>query len=110
MVAFSQTPKRISFATSNSLSWNEKIAAGKSKDFVFRAREGQTLTLSFTVDTNDGSLDFWRAAAEPNGDPPEMVITTNKDYTFSVSNSGDKTASFKVSIGLRNPKKTGKKS
>jgi hypothetical protein len=105
VVAFSQTPNRISFAKSNSLVWEEKVAAGQSKDFVFKAKKGQKLSLSFIDETNEGSLDFGRASAEPNGDPLEMVIATTKDYTFSVTNNGDKPASFKISISLQNPKK-----
>lgn len=105
VVAFSQTPKRISFPKSNSLIWEEKVAAGESKDFVFRAKKGQKLSLSFTDDTNLGSLDLGRASAEPNGDPLEMVITTTKDYTFTVTNNGDKATSFRISISLKNPKK-----
>ncbi len=108
LVAFSQSPKRINFAKSNSLVWEEKVAAGESRDFVFKAKKGQKLSLSFTDDTNQGSLDFGRASAEPNGDPLEMVITTTKDYTFSVTNNGDKPASFKISISLLNPKKNSK--
>ena len=108
VVAFSQTPKRINFVKSNSLVWEEKVAAGESRDFVFKAKKGQKLSLSFTDDTNQGSLDFGRASAEPNGDPLEMVITTTKDYTFSVTNNGDKAASFRISISLKNPKKNSK--
>jgi hypothetical protein len=108
VVAFSQTPKRINFAKSNSLVWNEKVAAGESKDFVFKAKKGQKLSLSFTDETNEGSMDFGRASVEPNGDPLETVITTTKDYTFSVTNNGDKAASFRISISLKNPKRNSK--
>ena len=113
VVSFAQTTKakRIDFAKegSNALVWEEKMAAKSHKEFVFNAKKGQKLSLSFIDDTNQGSMDLGKYSVEPNGDPLEMVIEVTKDYRFSVSNNSNKATSFRISISLDNPKKAVKR-
>ncbi len=47
--SFAQTPKRIDFAKegSNSLVWEQKVAANSSKAFVFKAKKGQIFNIKF---------------------------------------------------------------
>lgn len=106
VITFAQTPKRIDFAKegSNSLVWEEKVAANSSKSFVFGAKKGQKLKLSFIDDTNEGSMDLGKLSVEPNGDGLEMDIEVTKDYTFSVSNNSKKSTSFRIFISLENAK------
>ncbi|MFZ1701917.1 MAG: hypothetical protein WBO10_05215 [Pyrinomonadaceae bacterium] len=107
IAAFAQTPKRIDFGKegSPSLVWEQKVAANSSKFFVFRAKKGQKLSLSFVDDTDQGSMDLGKLSVEPNAEPLEMVIEVTKDYKFSVSNNTDKSTSFRIAISLEHPKK-----
>ena len=107
IVSFAQTPKRIDFVKekSNSLVWEEKVGANKSKSFVFSAKKGQKLKLSFIDDTNEGSMDLGKVSVEPNGDGLEMDIEVTKDYTFIVSNNSSKSTSFRIFISLETPKR-----
>lgn len=107
VVAFAQTPERIDFAKegSPSLVWEEKVAAKSTKDFVFYAKKGQKLTLSFIDDTNQGSMDLGKVSIEPNAAPYESTIEVTKDYRLSVSNNSGEATSFRISIDLENPKK-----
>ncbi|MBS1794405.1 MAG: hypothetical protein JSS81_11155 [Acidobacteria bacterium] len=102
LAAFAQTPKRIDFAKegSNSLVWEEKVAANSSKAFVFYAKKGQKLSLSMVDDTNQGSMDLGKISIEPNTDPFEMEIEVSKDYTLTVSNNSNKATSFRIGISL----------
>lgn len=106
VVAFAQTPKRIDFAKegSNSLVWEEKVSANSTKEFVFYAKKGQKLTLSFIDDTNQGSMDIGKESVEPNAAPYQRTIEVSKDYTIRLSNNGGKTTSFRVSISLEDQK------
>lgn len=99
---FAQTAKRIDFAKegSNSLVWEERVAANSSKSFVFYAKKGQKLSLSMVDDTNQGSMDLGKISIEPNADPFEMDIEVSKDYTLSVSNNSNKSTSFRIAISL----------
>lgn len=110
IVAFAQTAKRIDFAKegSNSLVWEEKVGANSSKSFVFAAKKGQKLKLSFIDDTNQGSMDLGKLSVEPNGDGLDMDVEVTKDYTFSVSNNTKKSTSFRISISLENAKNSAK--
>lgn len=103
---FAQTAKRIDFAKegSNSLVWEERVAANSSKSFVFYAKKGQKLSLSMVDDTNQGSMDLGKISIEPNADPFEMDIEVSKDYTLSVSNNSNKLTSFRIAISLENAK------
>jgi len=103
---FAQTAKRIDFAKegSNSLVWEERVAANSSKSFVFYAKKGQKLSLSMVDDTNQGSMDLGKISIEPNADPFEMDIEVSKDYTLSVSNNSNKSTSFRIAISLENAK------
>lgn len=103
IVGFAQTAKRI--VPNTPLVWEEKVAAGKSKSFVFKATKGQKLKLSFVDDTNEGSMDLGKLSVEPNGDGLEMDIEVTKDYTFSVSNNSKKSTSFRIFISLETPKR-----
>lgn len=107
VATFAQTPKRIDFVKegSNALVWEQKVAPGKSKFFVFKAKKGQKLSLTFIDDTNQGSMDLGKISVEPNTDPFEMMIEVTKDYRFSVTNNSSKPTSFRISISLENPKK-----
>ena len=107
IVGFAQTPKRIDFKKegSNALVWEEKVVANKSKSFVFSAKKGQKLKLSFIDDTNEGSMDLGKVSVEPNGDGLDMDIEVTKDYTFTVSNNSNKSTSFRISISLETPKR-----
>ncbi|MBL7818329.1 MAG: hypothetical protein JNL70_25175 [Saprospiraceae bacterium] len=100
-----QTPKRIDFKKekSNSLVWEEKVAAKASKVFVFKATKGQKLTIGFIDDTKQGSMDLGKFSIEPNTDPFQMTIDVTKDYRLSVTNNSDKATSFRISISLENP-------
>lgn len=102
VISFAQNAKRIDFVKegSNSLVWEERVAAGGSKFFVFYAKKGQKLSLSMIDDTNQGSMDLGKISIEPNADPFEMVIEVSKDYTLSVSNNSNKSTSFRISISL----------
>ena len=106
-----QSPERIDFAKekSNSLVWEQKVAANSSKAFVFAAKKGQKLSLSFIDDTNKGSMDLGKVSIEPNTDPYNATIDVTKDYRLSVSNNSDKATSFRIFISLDDPKKTVKK-
>lgn len=110
-ISSAQTPKRIDFAKegSNSLVWEQKVAANSSKSFVFKATKGQRLTLSFIDDTQKGSMDLGKISIEPNTDPFQMPIEVTKDYLLSVSNHSNKSTSFRISISLENPKPSAKK-
>jgi hypothetical protein len=110
-ISSAQTPKRIDFAKegSNSLVWEQKVAANSSKSFVFKATKGQHLTLSFIDDTQKGSMDLGKISIEPNTDPFQMPIEVTKDYLLSVSNHSNKSTSFRISISLENPKPSAKK-
>ncbi|MEK7725159.1 MAG: hypothetical protein AAB336_12460 [Acidobacteriota bacterium] len=112
VISFAQTPKRIDFAKegSPSLVWEETVAAGKSKSFVFYAKKGQQLSLGFIDDTNKASMDLGKISVEPNGDPLEMEIEVTKDYLFSVSNNSNKSTSFRIFITLENAKSSSKTS
>ena len=101
-----QTPKRIDFVKekSNSLVWEQKVAANSSKVFVFAAKKGQILSLSFIDDTNKGSMDLGKVSIEPNTDPYTATIDVTKDYRLSVSNNSNKATSFRIFIGLEDPK------
>ena len=110
MTSFAQKAERIDFVKekSNSLVWEEKVAAHKSKVFVFAAKKGQILTLSFIDDTKKGSMDLGKVSIEPNTDPYVQTIVVTKDYRLSVSNNSDKATSFRISISLETPKKKAK--
>lgn len=97
-------PKRIDFAKegSNSLVWEEKVAAKASKSFVFYAKKGQKLGLNMIDDTNVGTMDLGKISVEPNGEGLEMEIEVSKDYTFFVTNNSNKSTSFRISISLEN--------
>lgn len=100
-----QTPKRIDFAKegSNSLVWEEKVAANSTKSFVFAAKKGQKLSLGMVDDTKQGSMDLGKISIEPNTDENfEMEIEVTKDYTFYVSNNSNKSTSFRIFITLEN--------
>lgn len=101
-------PKRIDFQKegSNSLVWEEKVAANRSKSFVFYAKKGQKLSLGFIDDTKQGSMDLGKVSIEPNADPLEMVIEVSKDYIFSVTNNSNKATSFRIFITLENAGQT----
>lgn len=101
-------PKQIDFQKegSNSLVWEERVAANSSKSFVFYAKKGQKLSLSFIDDTKQGSMDLGKISIEPNSDPFEMVIEVSKDYIFSVSNNSNKSTSFRIFIALENASQT----
>lgn len=107
IVAFAQSPKRIDFAKekSNALVWEEKVPAKGTKNFVFYAKKGQKLTLSFIDDTNQGSMDLGKVSIEPNAAPYQSTIEVTKDYRLSVSNNSDKETSFRIFITLDDPKK-----
>lgn len=107
-VVFAQQIERINFAKagSNALVWEQKVKANSTKEFVFAAKKGQKLKLSFIDDTNQGSMDLGKISVEPNADPLEMTIDVTKDYRLSVSNNGDKPTSFRISISLETPQKT----
>jgi hypothetical protein len=101
VVALAQAAKRIDFAQSPSLVWEEKVAAHSSKSFVFYAKKGQQLTLSMIDDTNQGAMDLGKISIEPNtSEPFKMVIEVTKDYTLSVSNHSNKATSFRIFITL----------
>lgn len=108
MNVFAQKAKRIDFAKekSNSLVWEEKVGAHKSKKFVFFAKKGQKLTLNFIDDTNKGSMDLGKVSIEPNAEGYEQTIEVTKDYNLSVSNNSDAATSFRISISLQDPPKT----
>jgi len=97
-----ENEKRIDFQKegSNSLVWEERVAANSSKSYVFYAKKGQKLTLGFIDDTKQGSMDLGKVSIEPNADPLEMVIEVSKDYIFSVSNNTNKATSFRIFITL----------
>lgn len=100
-------PKRIDFAKegSNSLVWEEKVAANSNKSFVFYAKKGQKLSLGMIDDTKKGSMDLGKISIEPNSDENfEMEIEVTKDYTFTVSNNSNKATSFRIFITLENAK------
>jgi biopolymer transport protein ExbD len=101
-----QAPKRIDFVKekSNALVWEENVAAHSSKVFVFAAKKGQKLSLSFIDDTKQGSMDLGKVSIEPNTDPYTTTIDVTKDYRLSVSNNSDKATSFRIFIGLEDPK------
>ena len=105
---FAQTSKRIDFAKegSNSLVWEEKVAAGKSKSYVFYAKKGQTLSLGMIDDTDQGQMDLGKISIEPNTDPFEMEIEVTKDYTLSVTNNSNISTSFRIFISLEDAKKS----
>jgi hypothetical protein len=104
-VSFAQNAKRIDFAKEGCcLVWEEKVAANSSKSFVFYARKGQKLRISFTDDTKVGSMDLGKFSIEPNADPLEMVIELTKDYTLSVSNNSNKATSFRIAVSLEDAK------
>ena len=105
--SFAQTPKRIDFAKegSNSLVWEQKVAANSSKAFVFNAKKGQILTLSFIDDTKKGSMDLGKISIEPNKEPYTETIAVTKEYRLSVSNNTAKATSFRISISLTDPAK-----
>lgn len=106
-----QSPERIDFVKekSNSLVWEQKVAANGTKVFVFAAKKGQKLSLSFIDDTNQGSMDLGKVSIEPNTDPYNATIEVTKDYRLSVSNNSDKATSFRIFISLDDPKKVVKK-
>lgn len=106
-----QAPKRIDFVKekSQSLVWEEKVAANSTKVFVFAAKKGQKLSLSCIDDTKQGSMDFGKVSIEPNADPYQTTIDVTKDYRLSVSNNSDKATSFRIGLSLEDPKKTIKK-
>lgn len=105
--SFAQNPKHIDFAKekSNSLVWEQKVAANSSKVFIFAAKKGQKLSLSFIDDTDQGSMNLGKVSIEPNTDPFIMTIDVTKDYRLSVSNNSDKATSFRIFISLEDPKK-----
>lgn len=102
-----QKAKRIDFVKekSSSLVWEEKVAANNSKTFVFYAKKGQKLSVSFIDDTNEGSMDLGKYSVEPNEDPLKMTIEITKDYYLTVSNNSNKTTSFRIFLSLETPKK-----
>lgn len=106
-----QTPERIDFVKeqSNALVWEEKVAANSTKAFVFAAKKGQKLSLSFIDDTNKGSMDLGKVSIEPNADPYNATIEVTKDYRLSVSNNSNKATSFRIGISLDDPKKVVKR-
>lgn len=106
-----QTPKRIDFVKekSQSLVWEEKVAANSSKVFVFAAKKGQKLSLSCIDDTKQGSMDFDKVSIEPNTDPYQTTIDITKDYRLSVSNNSNKATSFRIGLSLEDPKTVAKK-
>lgn len=83
-----------------SLVWEAEVGAKKSRDYVFYARKGQKLTLSFIDDTGVGSMDVGKYSVEPNTDPMEMTIPATKDYTITLVNNSAKTTSFRVGFTL----------
>ena len=105
------TPERIDFVKeqSNALVWEEKVAANSSKAFVFAAKKGQKLSLSFIDDTKKGSMDLGKISIEPNADPYNATIEVTKDYRLSVSNNSNKATSFRIGISLDDPKKVVKR-
>lgn len=111
IAVYAQAPKRIDFVKegSNSLVWEQRVAPGKSKSFVFKAQKGQKLSLTFIDDTNQGSMDLGKISIKPNTDSFEMMIEATKDYRFSVTNNSRKSTSFRISISLENPGKTEEK-
>lgn len=99
-VSMAQAPKRIDFAKSTSLVWEESVAANSTKSFVFYAKKGQKLSLSMVDDTDAGSMDLGKISVEPNTDPMEMDIEVSKDYNLSVTNNTRKATSFRIAISL----------
>ena len=111
IASFAQKVERIDFVKSgsNALVWEEKVAANRSKNFVFAAKKGDKLTLGFIDDTNQGSMDLGKVSIEPNANEPfTTTIEVAKDYQFSVTNNSDKATSFRLFITLDSPKKTKK--
>jgi hypothetical protein len=106
-VIFAQKPERIDVAKagSNSLVWEQKVAANSRKNFVFYAKKGQKLSLGFVDPTKQGSMDLGKISVEPNTDPLKMDIEVSKDYSLSVSNNSDKATSFRIALSLTNAKK-----
>ena len=103
--SFAQATKRIDFAKEGCcLVWEERVSANSSKSFVFFAKKGQNLSLSFIDDTGAGSMDLGKFSVEPNTDPMEMTIEVTKDYTVTVSNNSNKATSFRISISLEDVK------
>ncbi len=108
LVSVAQTPERVDFEKQGpALVWEQRVAAKGSKSFVFFAKKGQKLLLSFIDDTNVGSMDLGKFSVEPNGDGLEMVIEVSKDYTFSVTNNSNKATSFRIFITLEKDKADG---
>ena len=111
IVTFAQSAKRIDFAKegSNALVWEERVAANSSRSFVFFAKKGDKLSLSFIDDTKMGSMDLGKVSIEPNEDPYEEVISVTKDYNLSVSNNSNKATSFRIFLTLEPGKVSAKK-
>lgn len=109
-ISFAQKAERLDFSKNCCGVWEQKVPANSSKDFVFYAKKGQKLTISFMDDTNVGSMDLGKYSIEPNAmEPFEMVIEVSKDYTLSVSNNSNKATSFRFAISLEytnNPSST----
>ena len=104
-ISFAQKTKRIDFAKEgSSLVWEQKVSANSTKDFVFYAKKGQKLTISFIDDTNIGSMDLGKYSIEPNAEPFEMTIEVTKDYMLSVSNNSNKATSFRIFVSLEDTK------
>lgn len=100
-VSFAQKTERLDFSKNCCGVWEEKFAANSTKDYVFYAKKGQKLTISFIDDTNIGSMDLGKYSIEPNAmEPFEMVIEVSKDYTLSISNNSNKATSFRFAISL----------
>jgi len=100
-ISFAQKAERIDFAKEGpSLVWEQKVSANSTKDFVFYAKKGQKLSISFIDDTNIGSMDLGKYSIEPNTEPFEMTIEVTKDYYLSVSNNSNKATSFRIAISL----------
>ena len=108
-VLWGQNPERITFKSGqSSLVWEQKVAANSSKVFVFFAKKGDKLSLSFIDDTNEGSMDWGKVSIEPNTEPFEAPIEVSKDYRLTVSNNSPKATSFRIMIALTPPKKAKK--
>ena len=96
--------KRIDWAKEGRhLVWEAEVAAKKSREYVFYARKGQKLSLSFIDDTGVGSMDLGKYSVEPNTDPMTMTIEVSKDYTLTLINNSAKTTSFRVGFSLEDP-------
>ncbi len=100
-----QAPKRIDWATEGRhLVWEAAVPAKSSRTYVFTARKGQKLSLSFVDDTGVGSMDLGKFSVEANTEPMRMPIEVSKDYTLTVLNNSNKATSFRIGFSLEDAK------